>query len=107
MSTRVIKEGNVTTEITDMTGGIGGSMTADELMAKMGGRAGTFTEVKPDGTVVTYEMEVEEFTEEVIIMKIKATMLMAGAVVAAAASSHNTMELARIWSSLKYFDLNK
>ena len=38
MSTKVIKEGNVTTEITDMTGGVGGSLTADELMAKMGGQ---------------------------------------------------------------------
>ena len=38
MSTKVIKEGNVTTEITDMTGGVGGSLSADELMAKMGGQ---------------------------------------------------------------------
>ncbi len=65
MTTRVVKEGNVTTEITDMTGGLGGTMDADALMAKMGGKAGTFTETKPDGTVVTYEMEVEEFEEEV------------------------------------------
>lgn len=28
-------------------------------------KAGTFTETRPDGTVVTYEMEVEEFEEEV------------------------------------------
>ena len=40
MSTKVIKEGNVTTEITDMTGGVGGSLNADELMAKMGGQGG-------------------------------------------------------------------
>ena len=40
MSTKVIKEGNVTTEITDMTGGVGGSLSADELMAKMGGQGG-------------------------------------------------------------------
>ena len=26
-------------------------------------KAGTFTETRPDGTVVTYEMEVEEFEE--------------------------------------------
>ena len=28
-------------------------------------KAGTFAETRPDGTVVTYEMEVEEFEEEV------------------------------------------
>ena len=43
MSTKVIKEGNVTTEITDMTGGVGGSLTADELMAdRENARAPTF-----------------------------------------------------------------
>ena len=44
MSTKVIKEGNVTTEITDMTGGVGGSLTADELMAKMGGQGAEQTQ---------------------------------------------------------------
>ena len=31
-------------------------------------KAGTFTETRPDGTVVTYEMEVEEFEEEVSLI---------------------------------------
>ena len=61
-TTTVKKSGNVTTEIMDLSDGlIEGSMDADALMAKMGGQAGTFTETLPDGTVVTYEMDVEEF----------------------------------------------
>lgn len=63
-TTTVKKSGNVTTEIMDLSGGlIESSMDADSLMAKMGGKSGTLTETLPDGTVVTYEMDVEEFEE--------------------------------------------
>lgn len=71
----------MTTEITDMTGGLGGSMSADELMAKMGGKAGTFTETRADGTVVTYEMDVEEFEEEVRMRQTDGSMILPCALV--------------------------
>ena len=61
MPSKTVVDGNVTTEIVDMTGGVTGAMSADDLMKKMGGKAGTYTETKPDGTVVTYELDVEEF----------------------------------------------
>lgn len=62
MATKTIKEGHVTTEILDETGGtVDGALDAEALMAKMGGKAGTYEETLPDGTVVTYELDVEEF----------------------------------------------
>ena len=57
-------EGDVETELLDLSGGAAGAVDADEIMRKMGGRAGTYTETRPDGTTVTYEMDVEEWTEE-------------------------------------------
>ena len=36
-------------------------LSPEEIMAKMGGGAGSYTEVRPDGTKVTYELDVEEF----------------------------------------------
>ena len=59
--TTVKKEGNVTTEIMDLTGGLGGNINAEEIMAKMGGGGGSYTETRADGTTVTYELDVEEF----------------------------------------------
>ena len=60
MSKKTIVEGDVTTEITDLSGGAAGDLDTEAIMAKMGGKAGTYTEVRPDGTTVTYEIDVEE-----------------------------------------------
>ena len=53
------KEGNVTTEIIDMTEGKG-HLSTDEILAKTGTQGGTYTEVGPDGKTYTYSVEVEE-----------------------------------------------
>ena len=55
---KTIKEGNVTTEIVDLTGGLG-NLSIDEVLARTGGKAGEIVEIQPDGSKVTY------FAEEV------------------------------------------
>ncbi len=56
---KTIQEGNVTTEIIDMTDGVG-NLSTDEILAKTGGMAGEHVEIGPDGTKYTYSVEVEE-----------------------------------------------
>ena len=56
---KTIKEGNVTTEIIDMTDGKG-HLSTDEILSKTGGMAGQHVEVGPDGKTYTYSVEVEE-----------------------------------------------
>lgn len=56
---KTIKEGNVTTEIVDMTDGKG-HLSTDEILARTGGKAGEHVEVGPDGKTYTYSVEVEE-----------------------------------------------
>ena len=56
---KTIKEGNVTTEIIDMTEGKG-HLSTDEILNKTGGKAGQHVEVGPDGKTYTYSVEVEE-----------------------------------------------
>ena len=56
-------EGDVTTEIMDMSGGVAGDLDTDAILAKMGGQGGSYTETLPDGTQVTYEVDVEEVSE--------------------------------------------
>ena len=57
---KTIEEGNTRTEVHDLMGGVG-NMSADEVLAKTGAKAGTFTEVQPDGSKITY------FVEEVFL----------------------------------------
>ena len=72
---KTVKEGNVTTEIVDMTGGKG-HLSTDEILAKTGGQAGQHMEVGPDGKTYTYSVEVEEVcgytmswnTEKIVIL---------------------------------------
>ena len=56
---KTVQEGNVTTEIVDMTGGKG-HLSTDEILARTGGQAGQHMEVGPDGKTYTYSVEVEE-----------------------------------------------
>ena len=56
---KTVKEGNVTTEIIDMTEGKG-HLSTDQILAKTGGQGGQHTEVGPDGKTYTYSVEVEE-----------------------------------------------
>ena len=58
---KTIKEGNVTTEIIDMTEGKG-HLSTDEILSRTGGKGGQYTEVGPDGKTYTYSVEVEEVT---------------------------------------------
>jgi len=60
MSSRVIKEGNVTTEILDLTNGIGGKSAEEILSLTNGGSVREYTETRPDGSTVTYTIDVEE-----------------------------------------------
>ena len=53
---KTIKEGNVTTEIVDLTGGLG-NLSIDEVLARTGGKAGEIVEIQPDGSKVTYFVE--------------------------------------------------
>ena len=72
---KTVKEGNVTTEIVDMTGGKG-HLSTDEILARTGGQAGQHMEVGPDGKTYTYSVEVEEVcgytmswkTEKIVIL---------------------------------------
>ena len=68
MSKTVKKEGNVTTEIVDLTGGLG-NLSIDEVLARTGGKAGEIVEIQPDGSKVTY------FVEEVRFAELKAIYL--------------------------------
>ena len=52
---KTIVEGNVTTEIIDLTDGKG-HLSTDEILAK----TGEHVEVGPDGKTYTYSVEVEE-----------------------------------------------
>lgn len=58
-------EGNTTTEIFDLSEGQAGDIDADAILQRTGGQGGSYTEVRPDGTRVTYEVDVEEEEEEV------------------------------------------
>ena len=58
---KTIKDGNTTTEIHDEMEGLG-KLSADEVLAKTGSKAGQFTEIQPDGSKITY------FVEEVRIL---------------------------------------
>ena len=60
------QEGNVTTEIIDMTEGKG-HLSTDEILGKTGGGAGVHTEVGPDGKTYTYSVEVEEVRQSTLI----------------------------------------
>ena len=62
----LFQEGNVTTEIHDMTEGKG-HLSTDEILGKTGGQAGQHTEVGPDGKTYTYSVEVEEVRSGQII----------------------------------------
>jgi len=66
---RTLVEGDVTTEIEDLSGGLAGKLNTDELLAKAGSAGGTWTETRPDGTTVTYEVDVEEEEEEFEVME--------------------------------------
>ena len=63
---KTIKEGNVTTEIIDETEGKG-HLSTDEILAKTGGKGGTYTEVGPDGKTYTYSVEVEEVKTQIVM----------------------------------------
>ncbi len=69
--TKKIVEGNVTTEIFDLSDGQAGTIDPETILEKMGGQAGSYTEVRPDGTRVTYEVDVEE--EEIIVRQFYVT----------------------------------
>ena len=60
MSKKTIVDGDVTTEIMDLSGGVAGDLDTEAILAKMGGKAGSYTETRPDGTTVTYEVDLEE-----------------------------------------------
>ena len=53
---KTIKDGNTTTEIHDEMEGLG-KLSADEVLAKTGSKAGQFTEIQPDGSKITYFVE--------------------------------------------------
>ena len=53
---KTIKEGNTTTEVHDLMGGVG-KLSADEVLQGTGGKAGQFTEIQPDGSKITYFVE--------------------------------------------------
>jgi len=59
MSTKVIKDGNVTTTIMDLTNGVGGKSAEEILALTGGGKTREYTEVRPDGATVTYTIDVE------------------------------------------------
>ena len=58
---KTIKEGNTTTEVHDLMGGVG-KLSADEVLAGTGGKAGQFTEIQPDGSKITYFVEEVSWT---------------------------------------------
>ena len=62
--TKKIIDGNVTTEVFDLSGGEAGNIDPDKIMERIGGEGGSYTEVRPDGTRVTYEVDVEEYEED-------------------------------------------
>lgn len=62
--TKKIVDGNVTTEVFDLSGGQAGSIDPDDILERIGGQGGSYTETRPDGTKVTYEVDVEEYEEE-------------------------------------------
>ena len=53
---KTIKDGNTTTEIHDEMEGLG-KLSADEVLAKTGSKAGQFTEIQADGSKITYFVE--------------------------------------------------
>ena len=53
---KTIEDGNTKTEIHDLMGGVG-NLSADEVLDRTGVKAGTFTEIQPDGTKITYTVE--------------------------------------------------
>jgi len=74
MTTRVVKEGNVTTTVVDMTNGVGGRSAEEILALTGGGKTREYTETRPDGSTVTYTIDVEEEEyEEEVEMEITTT----------------------------------
>ena len=67
---KTIKEGNTTTEVHDLMGGVG-KLSVDEVLAGTGGKAGTFTEIQPDGSKITYFVEEVSFgtSDQSILIK--------------------------------------
>ena len=53
---KTIEDGNTKTEIHDLMGGVG-NLSADDVLERTGAKAGTFTEIQPDGTKITYTVE--------------------------------------------------
>ena len=56
----------MTTEIVDLGGMDAGDVDTEAILAKMGGQAGSYTETLPDGTTVTYEVDMEEFEVRIL-----------------------------------------
>lgn len=52
-------------EIVDLTEGIG-DLSMDQVLDRVGGEKGTYTVTNPDGSKVTYTVDVEESEEEVV-----------------------------------------
>ena len=67
---KTIKEGNTTTEVHDLMGGVG-KLSVDEVLAGTGGKAGQFTEIQPDGSKITYFVEEVSFgtSDQSILIK--------------------------------------
>ena len=57
---KTIKEGDTTTEVHDLMGGLG-KLSADEVLEKTGSKAGQFTEIQADGSKITYFVEEVRF----------------------------------------------
>ena len=71
---KTITEGNVTTEIVDLTEGKG-HLSTDEILNKTGGKAGQHVEVGPDGKTYTYSVEVEEVHLSILHASLSQMML--------------------------------
>lgn len=71
---KTITEGNVTTEIVDLTEGKG-HLSTDEILNKTGGKAGQHVEVGPDGKTYTYSVEVEEVHLSILQASLSQMML--------------------------------
>ena len=67
---KTIKEGNTTTEVHDLMGGVG-KLSVDEVLAGTGGKSGQFTEIQPDGSKITYfveEVSVGTSTQSILLI---------------------------------------
>ena len=70
---KTIKEGNTTTEVHDLMGGVG-KLSADEVLQGTGGKAGQFTEIQPDGSKITYFVEEVSMINDIECHDINATL---------------------------------